>query len=187
MPCGCSTCRIEDMSEMPRSSAFLLAPLPISMTRSSYQSMNGTMGRPGASVLCLRGRGIPKEKPGRLLWERGGDRRRRRQQNEVGYCEAVGAAEGFTEPVECWRGSLVVGPRGLCGVCMFTGDKAADAGDSIARVLPNAAYQRNTVCFCKVSESRLPKGAAMLRAIHVVGSVRHLRSKRCRWRWARGR
>ena len=46
--------------------------------------------------------------------------------NEDGYREVVGCAEGFTESKECWRDFLSwLKSRGLRGVRMFTGDKAA--------------------------------------------------------------
>ena len=46
--------------------------------------------------------------------------------NDDGYREVIGAAEGFTESAECWREFLSwLKSRGLRGVRMFTGDKAA--------------------------------------------------------------
>lgn len=46
--------------------------------------------------------------------------------NDDGYREVIGAAEGFTESAECWREFLSwLKGRGLSGVRMFTGDKAA--------------------------------------------------------------
>lgn len=46
--------------------------------------------------------------------------------NGDGYREVVGCAEGFTEPKECWRGfPSWLKSRGLRGVRMFTGEKAA--------------------------------------------------------------
>ena len=68
--------------------------------------------------------------------------------NDDGYREVIGAAEGFTESSECWREFLSwLRSRGLRGVRMFTGDKAAGMVGSIAEVFPEAAYQRRTVHF----------------------------------------
>lgn len=46
--------------------------------------------------------------------------------NDDGYREVIGATEGFTESSECWRELLSwLKSRGLSGVRMLTGDKAA--------------------------------------------------------------
>lgn len=88
----------------------------------------------------------------------------------------IGAAEGFTESSECWRGFLSwLRSRGLHGVRMFTGDKAASMVGSIAEVFPGAAYQRCTVHFyrnvlARVPRSKRPRVAAMLKAIHAMKS-----------------
>ena len=96
--------------------------------------------------------------------------------DDDGYREVIGAAEGFTESAECWREFLSwLKSRGLRGVRMFTGDKAAGMVGSIAEVFPGAAYQRRTVHFyrnvlSKVPKSKRPKVAAMLKAIHAMES-----------------
>ncbi|WP_270849604.1 IS256 family transposase, partial [Candidatus Collinsella stercoripullorum] len=96
--------------------------------------------------------------------------------DDDGYREVIGAAEGFTESSECWRGLLSwLNSRGLRGVRMFTGDKAAGMVGSIAEVFPEAAYQRCTVhfyrnVFARVPKSRRPRVAAMLKAIHAMES-----------------
>lgn len=96
--------------------------------------------------------------------------------NEDGYREVIGAAEGFTESKECWTEFLSwLKSRGLRGVRMFTGDKAAAMTGSIAEVFPDAAYQRCTVHFyrnvlAKVPKSKRPQVAAMLKAIHAMES-----------------
>lgn len=60
--------------------------------------------------------------------------------NDDGCREVIGAAEGFTESSECWREFLSwLRSRGLRGVRMFTGDKAAGMVGSIAEVFPEAA------------------------------------------------
>lgn len=92
--------------------------------------------------------------------------------NDDGYREVIGAAEGFTESAECWREFLSwLKGRGLSGVRMFTGDKAAAMTGAIAEVFPDAAYQRCTVHFYRNVLSKVPKSkrgqaAAILKAIH---------------------
>ena len=92
--------------------------------------------------------------------------------NDDGYREVIGAAEGFTESAECWREFLSwLKGRGLSGVRMFTGDKAAAMTSAIAEVFPDAAYQRCTVHFYRNVLAKVPKTkrrqvGAMLKAIH---------------------
>ena len=96
--------------------------------------------------------------------------------NDDGYREVIGAAEGFTESSECWRDFLSwLRSRGLRGVRMVVGDKASGMVGSIAEVFPDAAYQRCTVHFYRNVLARVPKSrraavAAMLKAIHAMGS-----------------
>ena len=96
--------------------------------------------------------------------------------NEDGYREVIGCAEGFTESKECWRDFLSwLKSRGLRGVRMVVGDKAAGMVGSIAEVFPEAKYQRCTVHFyrnvlAKVPKSKRPQAAAMLKAIHAMES-----------------
>ena len=92
--------------------------------------------------------------------------------NADGYREVIGAAEGFTESAECWREFLSwLKSRGLRGVKMFTGDKAAGMVGALAEVFPDAAYQRCTVHFYRNVFSKVPKSkrklvAGKLKAIH---------------------
>ena len=92
--------------------------------------------------------------------------------NDDGYREVIGAAEGLAESAECWREFLSwLKGRGLSGVRMFTGDKAAAMTGAIAEVFPEAAYQRCTARFyrnvlAKVPKSKRSQVAAMLKAIH---------------------
>ena len=103
--------------------------------------------------------------------------------NDDGYREVIGAAEGFTESAECWREFLSwLKGRGLTGVRMFTGDKAAGMVGSIAEVFPNAAYQRCTVHFYRnvfsvVPRSKVKHVAKMLKAIHAQESKKAAREK----------
>ena len=96
--------------------------------------------------------------------------------NGDGYREVIGCAESFTESSECWRDFLSwLKSRGLRGVRMFIGDKAAGMVGSIAEAFPKAKYQRCTVHFyrnvlAKVPKSKRPRVAAMLKAIHAMES-----------------
>ena len=77
--------------------------------------------------------------------------------NGDGYREVVGCAEGFTESKECWQGYLSwPKSRGLRGVRMFTGDKAAGMVGSIAEVFPGVKYQRCTVHFYRNALAKAP-------------------------------
>ena len=92
--------------------------------------------------------------------------------NDDGYREIIGAAEGFTESADCWRDFLSwLKGRGLKGIRMIIGDKAAAMTGAIAEVFPDAAYQRCTVHFyrnvmAKVPNTKRKQVAAMLKAIH---------------------
>ena len=96
--------------------------------------------------------------------------------NEDGYREVIGCAEGFTVSKECWRGfPSWLKSRGLRGVRMYTGDKAAGMVGSIAEMFPNARCQRCTVRFYRNALAKVPKSkrsqvAAMLKAIHAMES-----------------
>lgn len=103
--------------------------------------------------------------------------------NDDGYHEVIGAAEGFAEPTECWREFLSrLKSRGLRGVRMFTGDKAAGMVGSAAEVFSEAAHRRCTVRFyrnvlAKVPKTRYAKVAAMLKAIHSMESRKAAEAK----------
>ena len=96
--------------------------------------------------------------------------------DDDGYREVIGAAEGFTESAECWREFLSrLKSRGLRGVRMFTGDKAAGMVGSIAEVFPGAAHRRCTARFyrnvlARVPKFKRPRVAAMLKAVHAMES-----------------
>ena len=78
--------------------------------------------------------------------------------NEDGYREVVGCAEGFTESKERWLEFLSwLKSRGLRGVRMVVGDKAAGMVDSIAEVFPEAEYQRCAVHSCCNVLAKVPK------------------------------
>ena len=103
--------------------------------------------------------------------------------NDDGYREVIGAAEGFTESAECWRELLSwLKSRGLRGVRMFAGDKAAGMVGSIAEVFPEAAYHRCTVHFYRNVLARVPKTrrarvSAMLKAVHAMESHEEAEAK----------
>ena len=97
--------------------------------------------------------------------------------NEDGYREVIGCAEGFTESAERWRDFLSwLKPRGLRGVRMFVGDKAAGMVGSIAEVFPDAKYQRCTVHFYRNVLAKVPKS----KRPQVAGTPRRWRAVRCR-------
>lgn len=97
--------------------------------------------------------------------------------NDDGYREVIGAAEGLTESAECRREFLSWPKgRGLSGVRMFTGDKAAAMTGAIAEVFPEAACQRCAVHFyrnvlAKVPKSKRRRVAGILKAIHAQESL----------------
>lgn len=92
--------------------------------------------------------------------------------NDDGYREVIGADEGSTESAECRRDFLSwLKGRGLSGVRMITGDKAAAMTSAIAEVFPDALHQRCTVHFYRNVLSKVPKNkrakvAAILKAVH---------------------
>ena len=106
--------------------------------------------------------------------------------NDDGYREIIGAAEGFTESAECWREFLSwLKSRGLRGVRMFIGDKAAGMVGALAEVFPDAAYQRCTVHFYRNALSKVPSSkkkavAARLKAIHAQESFEACEEKALR-------
>lgn len=81
--------------------------------------------------------------------------------NDDGCREVIGAAEGFTESSECWQGFLSwLRSRGLRGVRMFTGDKAAGMVGPVAEVFPEAARRRRAARFYRNVLARLPGSCA---------------------------
>lgn len=121
--------------------------------------------------LRLRGRRLPEARLGRGLRERG-----REGGYNCGYREVIGAAEGFTESSECWREFLSwLRSRGLRGVRVFTGDKAAGTAGPVAEAFPEAAHRRRAVRFHRNALARVPKpgrakAAAMPKAAHAMES-----------------
>lgn len=84
--------------------------------------------------------------------------------NEDGYREVVGCAEGFTESKECWRGFLSwLKSRGLRGVRMFTGDKAAGMVGSIAEVSPGASAAKAESVAAELESMKLKEAAKVVR------------------------
>lgn len=96
--------------------------------------------------------------------------------NDDGCRKVIAAAEGFTESSERRRDFLSwLRSRGLRGVRVIVGDKATGMVGSIAEVFPDAAYRRRAVHFYRNVLARMPKSrraavAAMLKAIHTMGS-----------------
>lgn len=122
--------------------------------------------------LRLRGRHLPEAQLGRPLRERGGGV----GVDDDGCREAVGAAEGLAGSPGCRRGFLSQPrSRGLRGVRMLAGGRAAGMVGPVAEVFPDAAYQRCTARFYRnvpagVPKSKRPRVAAMLKAIHAMES-----------------
>lgn len=102
---------------------------------------------------------------------------------EDGHREIIGCAEGFTESSECWRDFLSwLRSRGLRGVRMFTGDKAAGMVGPVAEVFPEARYQRCAVHFYRNVLAKVPKQkrklvGEMLKAIHAQESMEACEAK----------
>ena len=104
---------------------------------------------PARSRLPLRLRlwHLPEAQLGRELRERGGDGGDRRQRRRLPRGDSR-RRRGLHRVGRVLAGvPLWLKLRGLRGVRMFTGDKAAGMVGSIAEVFPNAAYQRCTVHF----------------------------------------
>ena len=172
---GVSTRRIEDVSEMLWGSSVSAATVS-NLNEKAFEAVeewrNGPLERayPYACVdgICLKRSWGGSYENVAVMVAIG--------VNDDGYREAIGAAEGFTGSSECWRELLSwLRSRGLRGVRMFTGGKAAGMVGSIAEVFPGAACQRCTVHFyrsvlAKVPKTRRAKVAAMLKAIHAMES-----------------
>jgi putative transposase len=172
---GVSTRRIEDVSEILWGSS-VSASTVSSLNEKAFEAVEAWRSRPlerACPYVCVDGIYLKRS------W--GGSYENVAVMvaigvNDDGYREVIGAAEGFTESSECWRDFLSwLRSRGLRGVRMFTGDKAAGMVGPIAEVFPEAAYQRCTVHSCrnvlsKVPKSRRAKVAAMLKAIHAMES-----------------
>lgn len=99
---------------------------------------------------------------------------------------AVGAAEGFAGSTVCRRGFLGwPKSRGLRGVGMFAGDKAAGMVGALAEAFPDAAYQRCTARFYRNALSKVPGSkkkavAARLKATHAQESFEACEEKALR-------
>ena len=170
---GVSTRRIEDVSEILWGSSVSAATVS-NLNEKAFEAVEEWRSRPlerAYPYACVdgiylkRGWGGSYENAAAMV-ATGAD--------DDGCREVIGAAEGFTESAECWREFLSwLKSRGLRGVRMFAGDKAAGMVGSIAEVFPEAAYQRCTVHFyrnvlAKVPRTRRAKVAAMLKAIHAM-------------------
>lgn len=172
---GASTRRIEDASEILRGSSASAATASY-LNERAFEAVEARRNRPLErahphvyvdGIHLKRSRGGSCENVAAMV-AIGVD--------DDGYREAIGAAEGFAESSECWR-ELLSRPRsrGLRGVRMLTGGKAAGMAGSIAEAFPEAACQRRTVHFCRNVLARVPKTgrprvAAMPKAIHAMES-----------------
>lgn len=173
---GVSTRRIEDVSEALWGSSVSAATVS-NLNGKAFASVEERRNRPlerAYPYACVDGAYLKRSRGG--SYENvaatvaiGAD--------DDGCREVISAAEGFTKSSECRRGFLSrLKSRGLHGVRMFTGDKAAAMTGAIAEVFPGAAYQRCTVHFYRNVLSKVPKSkraevAAMLKAIHAQESL----------------
>ena len=172
---GVSTRRIEGVSEILRGSSVSAATVS-SLNEKAFEAVGAWRSRPperACPYACVDGICLRRSWGGScenvaVMVAIGAD--------DDGHREAVGAAEGYTGSTECRRGFLSwLRSRGLRGVRMFTGDKAAGMVGSIAEVFPDAAYRRRAVRFyrnvlARVPKSKRPRVAAMPRAIHAMES-----------------
>ena len=172
---GASTRRIEDVSEILRGSSVSAATVP-NLNERAFEAVEARRSRPlerahphvyADGIHLKRSWGGSCENVAAMVAI---------GVNDDGRLEVVGAAEGFAESSERRREFLSrLRSRGLRGVRMLTGDKAAGMAGSIAEVFPEAACRRRTVHFCRnvlarVPKTRRPRVAAMLKAIHAMES-----------------
>ncbi len=133
---GVSTRRIEDVSEIPWGSS-VSAATASNLNERALEAVEEWRSRPlerACPYACVDGVYLKRS------W--GGSYENVAVMvaigvNDDGYREVIGAAEGFTESAECWRELLSwLRSRGLRGVRMFTGDRAAGMVGAIAEVFP---------------------------------------------------
>ena len=104
-------------------------------------------------------------------------------ENEDGFREVLGAAEGMKEDKASWINFFQwLRGRGLDGVKLIVGDKCMGMLEVVGEVFPDAKYQRCTVHFCRNVFSVVPKSkvkivAKMLKAIHAQESKKASREK----------
>ena len=172
---GVSTRRIEDVSEILWGSSVSAATVP-DLNGKAFASAGERRNRPPGSACpyaCVDGIYLKRSWGGAcenvaVAVAIG--------VNDDGRREVIGAAEGFTESSGRRREfPSRLRPRGLHGVRMVVGDKAAGMAGSITEVFPDAAYQRCTVHFCRnvlarVLKSKRAAVAAMLKAINAMES-----------------
>ena len=172
---GVSTRRIEDVSEILRGSSVSAATVS-NLNERAFEAVEARRNRPLEraypyayvdGIYLKRSWGGSCENAAAMV-AIGVD--------DDGYREVIGAAEGFAESSECRRELLSwLRSRGLRGVRMLTGGKAAGMAGPIAEVFPEAAYRRRTVHFCRsvlarAPKTRRPRVAAMLKATHAMES-----------------
>lgn len=93
-------------------------------------------------------------------------------ENEDGYREVLGAAEGMKEDKASWVSfSQWLKGRGLAGVKLVVGVKCLGMLEAVYEVFPEAKYQRCTVHFYRNVFSAVPRSKGklvekMLKAIH---------------------
>jgi len=104
-------------------------------------------------------------------------------ENNEGYREIFGVAEGMKEDHESWKNFFVwLKECGLKGVRLIIGDKCLGMLESIPEVFPEARYQRCTVHFYRnvftvTPRTKMRTVAMMLKAIHAKESKKSAREK----------
>ena len=155
---GASTRRIEDVSEILRGSSVSAATVP-NLNERAFEAVEARRSRPlerAHPYVYVDGTYLKRS------W--GGSYENVAAMvaigvNDDGYREVIGAAEGFAESSECWREFLSwLRSRGLRGVRMFTGDKAAGMVGSIAEVFPEAAMVVRDGYTETLTYARFPRG-----------------------------
>ena len=133
-------------------------------------------GRPDWSL-------VPEDKPEEPAKSANKKSRENLQENEKGYREVLGAAEGMKEDKASWVSFFQwLRNRGLDGVKLMVGDKCLGMLEAVGEVFPEAKYQRCTVHFYRNVFSVIPRCkvklvAKMLKAIHAQESKKAAREK----------
>ena len=170
---GVSVLRVEDITEALWGSK--VSPATISeLNKKAYVHIEDWRNRP------LQGGRYPYVYVDGIYLRRnwGGE-----YENEDGFREVLGAAEGMKEDKASWINFFQwLRGRGLDGVKLIVGDKCMGMLEVVGEVFPDAKYQRCTVHFCRNVFSVVPKSkvkivAKMLKAIHAQENKKASREK----------
>ena len=170
---GVSVLRVEDITEALWGSK--VSPATISeLNKKAYVHIEDWRNRP------LQGGRYPYVYVDGIYLRRnwGGE-----YENEDGFREVLGAAEGMKEDKASWINFFQwLRGRGLDGVKLIVGDKCMGMLEAVGEVFPDAKYQRCTVHFYRNVFSVVPKSkvkivAKMLKAIHAQENKKASREK----------